>query len=624
MTRRSSPLLSAGMMLALCAVLILLTACPGPERILNTTDPQWVHRKDPNAKVVLVFVHGIFGDTLGTWTNPNGTRFFDLVDKDPDLGPKVDSYAFGYTSRMFGSGSFDIQEAANRLHIYLDHAGVLGYPAIVFVAHSMGGLVVLRELLTHREMLDRVKLILLYATPQEGAQITTIARKVAHNPALEQMLPADRDGYLRLLNDEWKGLEAAKRPPIRCAYEKRPTYGVMVVPWSSATRYCDETALAVDANHLTIANPDRPGHDSMVFLSTMLKQYVLGKQLVAKLETPDFQMEKDYALLTISDPFGRRDARLVNAGGTKLTYTLEQFPDRELYVIPGPGPDDLAPTSTRTLQFVVGYGAKDAEYRFLLTSDAPTNQKVVVRIQNLPAVQMARSETAQEAARKLDQAFSDKQELERLKRAGADDPAASKRILDTVRDTIGKRSPQLTPSGQWLLSAELLNSVNWPGLAVRALQNAQKAEPAVVHVPAVHRLASVSATLAGKSQVFAGVPVRPLDVRTARAEVGTNPWTDARACGATCMGATASLADQLQQIPSLAAHGSSLQGDLKSAEGDARGAIKAYKDAAYIRESPSISHRLHEAKQAAAAKPWPKASGAARPPSPPPRGRPGR
>src|SRR5262245_24881035 len=102
---------------ALCAVIVVLAACSGshsPSTSLDTpkpTDPQWVHQKNPHAKVALVFIHGIFGDTLGTWTSSNGTRFFDLVDKDPDLGPKVDSFAFGYTSKMIGSGSFSIQEA---------------------------------------------------------------------------------------------------------------------------------------------------------------------------------------------------------------------------------------------------------------------------------------------------------------------------------------------------------------------------------------------------------------------------------------------------------------------------------------------------------------------------------
>lgn len=580
---------------AFCAALLGLAACgrpaSPPQPLSNTTDPQWVHRQEPPAKVALVFIHGIFGDTLGTWKSSGGTSFFDLVEGDGDLGPQVDILAFGYTSRMIGTGSFDIQEAANRLHLYLDNKGVLDYPAVVFVAHSMGGLVVLRELLTHRELLDRVPLILFYATPQEGAQITTIARKVASNPALEQMLPADRNGYLRVLNDEWQALGAGKRPPILCAYEKQPTYGVMVVPWSSATRFCDEPALAIDADHLSIVKPDRPGHDSMVFLATKLKQYVLGRQLVAKLETPDFAVEDDHALLTISDPAGKREARLVNAGGSKLRYTLEQFPDRWLYVIPGAGPDEIPANATRTLQFVLGYGAKEGEYRFLLTSDAAPSRKVVVRIQNLPAIQTAWNETALAVSRDLTGALSGK-ELEHLKAAGVEDAEAHQRLAGIVKDSIAKRYPQLPPSGQWLLSADLLNSINWPHLAVRALQNAERADQAIAQAPSARRLASVSASLAGEPEVFANVKVQRLDVNVARAEAGANPFTAART-----MSSAAQLASRLQQVPSLAAQGFSLEGDLKSKRGDEEGALAAYGKAGAIQMSPSISLRTREVEQ---------------------------
>lgn len=586
----------SAMTAALFAALLGLAACgrepaTPAQPVSNTTDPQWVHRQDPPAKVALVFIHGVFGDTLGTWTSSGGTRFFDLVEQDPDLGPQVDVLAFGYTSRMIGAGSFDIQEAANRLHLYLDNKGVLDYPAIVFVAHSMGGLVVLRELLTHRDLLDRVPLILLYATPQEGSQITTIARKVAKNPALEQMLPADRNGYLRVLNDEWKALDAGKRPPVLCAYEKRPTYGVMVVPWSSATRFCDEPALAIDADHLSIVKPDRPGHDSMVFLATKLKQYVLGRQLVAKLETPDFAVEDDHALITISDPAGKRDVRLVNAGGTRLRYTLEQFPDRWLYVIPGAGPDEIPANATRTLQFVLGYGARDGEYRFLLTSDAAPSRKVVVRIPNLPAVQMAWNETALALSRDLTGALSDR-ELERMRTAGAEGSEAHQRLAGIVKESIARRYPQLPPSGQWLLSADLLNSINWPHLAVRALQNAERADPAIAQVPSVQRLASVSATLAGEPKVFANVAVAPLDVDVAREEAGANPFTEARATSTS-----AQLASRLQQVPALAAQGLSLEGDLKAGRGDEEGALAAYGKAGAIQMSPSISQRTREVKR---------------------------
>lgn len=581
---------------ALCAALLELAACSDkeastPQTFSNTTDPQWVHQQNPPAKVALVFIHGIFGDTLGTWKSSDGTRFFDLVEKDNDLGPQVDILAFGYTSKMIGTGSFDIQEAANRLHLYLDNKGVLGYPAIVFVAHSMGGLVVLQELLTHRELLERVPLIVFYATPQEGSQITTIARRIAENPALEQMLPADRNGYLRTLNDHWRALGAGKRPPVVCVYEKQPTYGVMVVPWSSATRFCDEPALAIAANHLTIVKPDRPGHDSMVFLATKLKQYVLGRHLTAKLETPDFEVEDDHAVLTISNPEGMRAARLVNAGGTTLRYTLAQFPDSGLFVGPGLGPDDIPARTTRTLQFVLIYGAKDAEYRFLLTSDAAPSQQVVVRIPNLAAVQAARTEAALAVSRELTAALSDERELERLKATGAEGGEAPQRLAGLVKDSIAKRYPQLSLSGQWLLSADLLNAVNWPHLAVRALQNAERADPAIAQVPSVQRLASVSARLAGEPKVFANVDIEPLDLDVAQAETGTNPFAAA--------GAPATvdhLARRLQQVPSLAAQGFSLEGDLKAERGDEIGALEAYRKAGDLQMSPSIWQRGQEAR----------------------------
>jgi len=168
----------------------------------NNTDPKWVIQKTPSSKVAVVFVHGIFGDTLGTWTYASGKSFLQYLEEDPQVGPQLDMFAFGFRSNMVTAGSFDIQEAANKLDESLRFNQVLDYPTVVFVAHSMGGLVVLQELLTHRDLLETVPLIFLYATPQEGSQITTIAKKIARNPALEQMLPADRNAFLRQLNDQ--------------------------------------------------------------------------------------------------------------------------------------------------------------------------------------------------------------------------------------------------------------------------------------------------------------------------------------------------------------------------------------------------------------------------------------
>jgi len=102
------------------------------EETSNNSDPQWVVRQESPAKVALVFVHGLFGDTISTWTNANGKRFFDLVAEDPVAKGQVDIFVFGFPSRMFAAGSFDIQAAAKALHVNLVHHGLLGYSKVVF------------------------------------------------------------------------------------------------------------------------------------------------------------------------------------------------------------------------------------------------------------------------------------------------------------------------------------------------------------------------------------------------------------------------------------------------------------------------------------------------------------
>jgi pimeloyl-ACP methyl ester carboxylesterase len=144
----------------------------------NAAESQWVVRQETRAKVAIVFVHGLFGDTLGTWTNTSGKRFFDFVADDPVAKGKVDIFAFGFPSNFFAAGSFDIQAAAKALHAKLIHHGALDYSKVVFVGHSMGGLVIMRDLLMNRAALPSVPVIALIASPQEGptsrASLTTL------------------------------------------------------------------------------------------------------------------------------------------------------------------------------------------------------------------------------------------------------------------------------------------------------------------------------------------------------------------------------------------------------------------------------------------------------------------
>jgi len=59
---------------------------PAASPAANTTDPQWIHRHDPHADVAVVFVHGIFGDTVRTWTADGRPSMFDLLHDNPAIG----------------------------------------------------------------------------------------------------------------------------------------------------------------------------------------------------------------------------------------------------------------------------------------------------------------------------------------------------------------------------------------------------------------------------------------------------------------------------------------------------------------------------------------------------------
>jgi pimeloyl-ACP methyl ester carboxylesterase len=562
-------------------------SAPAPGAEANTLDPTWVIQHSPKAKVAVVFVHGIFGDAIGTWTDSKGKSFFDFLNADPQLGGQLDLFAFGFTSNMFGSSSFSIDEAATRLQERLRYHGVLDYQAVVFVAHSMGGLVVLRTLLTYRELTPKIPLIVLYATPQEGSQIAAISKNLSGNPALQQMIPGDANVYLDSLDRDWKEATRTKTIPIACGYEKRSTYGIKVVTRVSATRYCTEAASAIDADHLSIVKPDRPGHDSIVLLVNALNRYVVGKDLVAKLELPDFVKDSDVWRFSLADPFGRQSARLVNSGRLPLRFTLAELSDPGLYVWPDDTPRTLQGESSEQLSFALAYGASLPEYRFVLRTDSMQDQPVVVSVQNLPEVIAKQKAMSAQVVFDLNSWLSSDAQRQLLAAAAPDDPKVADAVVEQARHTIARSMPNAPASMQWVVTADTLHAANWSNLAVNALRQAESTSPAVVHVPGVQRLATITARASGEQKVFKSIP-NPVPLANV-ADMNANSivasgWDAASA---------AELAVKFQSIPALRGVGLSVKGDLAASQGNTPEAHKAYEEAARIRLTPSLGQRLN-------------------------------
>jgi len=224
----------------------------------------------PYKRRVLVFVHGIFGDSDGTWRFSPSVYWPKLLLSDEAFRDS-DIYVASYSSPYFGN-TMNLEEVVTGLNSRLVSDGVFSqHREVVFVCHSLGGLIVQRLLLTFRDYAQQVPFIYFFSTPETGAQIANLAAVFSSDPLLKALIPGGGNVYLQNLENEWK---AANFHIHRfCAYEKTKYMGVLVVDRLSSTRSCDDPPIPINENHVTIVKPDGPNHDSYVALRNAFNKY---------------------------------------------------------------------------------------------------------------------------------------------------------------------------------------------------------------------------------------------------------------------------------------------------------------------------------------------------------------
>lgn len=219
-----------------------------------TIDADYLGTSPHNKPVAVVFVHGIFGSRYETWMHQQGS-FPALLAADPEFLGQLDVFVYEYFTPKFGSAA-TIVGLADQLRGNLDDHRVFDdHQRVVFITHSMGGLVVRQFLLGKRDRLNKVAMLYFYATPTNGAELAAAARQLSGNPQLRGMLPLDGNDLLQAIHSGWRGLDKTMRPPSYCAYELLPTYGTMVVSMASATALCDQDIDPIAANHIDIVKP---------------------------------------------------------------------------------------------------------------------------------------------------------------------------------------------------------------------------------------------------------------------------------------------------------------------------------------------------------------------------------
>ena len=232
------------------------------------SQPKSFYERNDRAARVVVFVHGNFGDSHDTWSC-SANIFWPALLKDDDAFKDSNIYVVGYDTPYLGN-RMTIDEVVPNLKSRLDSDEVFAkHREVVFVSHSLGGLIVQRFLLTYRDLATKVPFIYFYFTPETGAQIAELGHLFSADPLLKQMLPGDSNDYLLNLESEWRG--AGFTIHRYCAYEKQPLNGVAVVDRLSGTTGCDKV-VAINENHATIVRPCDRGADSYIAFRNAVKE----------------------------------------------------------------------------------------------------------------------------------------------------------------------------------------------------------------------------------------------------------------------------------------------------------------------------------------------------------------
>jgi pimeloyl-ACP methyl ester carboxylesterase len=226
----------------------------------------------------IVFVHGL-GSDAGAWVNSK-TNF--NWPQALDRNRHYRAFPVEYFSPMFSVNdstvNADYQSLALKLLVTLKNKDV-GTRPIVFVAHSLGGIIVKQALRvaeqTQNPIFEKVRSVIFLSTPHAGASIATLGAQ------LKKFLPVslvssltsqlqNADPPLLELNRWYRTITEIE---THAFYETNHTYAVLVVDPLSADPgvFGCMPVRADDKDHLTISKPEDENDELFVTIAKLLE-----------------------------------------------------------------------------------------------------------------------------------------------------------------------------------------------------------------------------------------------------------------------------------------------------------------------------------------------------------------
>lgn len=232
----------------------------------------------------IVFVHGLNGHWRNTWGSSGGF-WPDWIAEDFPAAVRSVEYEAAFTN---WGHSLSIPERARNLEAILRDRGI-GERPVVFIAHSLGGLIVkqllryaadAREDSRERQLLQNTRGVIFLATPHTGSVVATVALLLPRlffwqGPALRALKA--NDPHLIDLNGWYRSHSLRHGIRTRVFRETKPCLlrgqrtVIIVDATASDPGIPDVVPTPTDEDHLTIAAPLERTKEVYVGVGTFLE-----------------------------------------------------------------------------------------------------------------------------------------------------------------------------------------------------------------------------------------------------------------------------------------------------------------------------------------------------------------
>jgi Putative serine esterase (DUF676) len=166
-----------------------------------------------------IFVHGILSSGETCWQNENGSYWPTLLKEETSLS-SLGIYVFSYQTGIF-SGSYRLGDIVDALKEYMRLDDVFKSDRLIFVCHSMGGIVVRKFILDQAvELINAGKSIELFlvASPSLGSTyadwLSPLAKMFGHAQA-DAFRFVRTNAWLMDLDKEFTNLKEARQLNIK-------------------------------------------------------------------------------------------------------------------------------------------------------------------------------------------------------------------------------------------------------------------------------------------------------------------------------------------------------------------------------------------------------------------------